>query len=168
MRIGAGRGFPFHLHPKSKRRCTGITFLAAHMPAPPRMLCFALCAAGVLCFACSVGALLSFPLSLSLPPKPAFPAPCPFPPPSQTNLHPSQVSFFNMAVAMMGYGRIPAFKTMRTLRALRPLRAMSRLEGMRVSRRHTPPGLEARTKHMRTTHLSLSPPPSVRLPWQAL
>ncbi|KAL1421885.1 hypothetical protein MTO96_022598 [Rhipicephalus appendiculatus] len=43
------------------------------------------------------------------------------------------VSFFNMAVAMMGYGRIPAFKTMRTLRALRPLRAMSRLEGMRVS-----------------------------------
>ncbi|KAL3223875.1 hypothetical protein MRX96_027177 [Rhipicephalus microplus] len=42
------------------------------------------------------------------------------------------VSFFNMAVAMMGYGRIPAFKTMRTLRALRPLRAMSRLEGMRV------------------------------------
>ncbi|XP_042144936.1 sodium channel protein para [Ixodes scapularis] len=42
------------------------------------------------------------------------------------------VSFFNMAVSLMGYGRIPAFKTMRTLRALRPLRAMSRLEGMRV------------------------------------
>ncbi|GFU36732.1 sodium channel protein para [Trichonephila clavipes] len=33
----------------------------------------------------------------------------------------------------MGYGNIPAFKTMRTLRALRPLRALSRLEGMRVS-----------------------------------
>lgn len=35
---------------------------------------------------------------------------------------------------MMGFGKVPAFKTMRTLRALRPLRAMSRLEGMRVSR----------------------------------
>ncbi|XP_023239807.1 sodium channel protein para-like [Centruroides sculpturatus] len=32
----------------------------------------------------------------------------------------------------MGFGNIPAFKTMRTLRALRPLRALSRLEGMRV------------------------------------
>ncbi|UYV77088.1 para [Cordylochernes scorpioides] len=43
------------------------------------------------------------------------------------------VSIFNLAVGLMGFGNIPAFKTMRTLRALRPLRALSRLEGMRVS-----------------------------------
>ncbi|XP_076332245.1 sodium channel protein para-like isoform X8 [Tachypleus tridentatus] len=42
------------------------------------------------------------------------------------------VSMFNLAVGLVGYANIPAFKTMRTLRALRPLRAMSRLEGMRV------------------------------------
>ncbi|GIY82803.1 hypothetical protein CDAR_608842 [Caerostris darwini] len=42
------------------------------------------------------------------------------------------VSIFNLSVGLMGYGNIPAFKTMRTLRALRPLRALSRLEGMRV------------------------------------
>ncbi|GIX78247.1 sodium channel protein para [Caerostris extrusa] len=40
------------------------------------------------------------------------------------------VSIFNLSVGLMGYGNIPAFKTMRTLRALRPLRALSRLEGM--------------------------------------
>ncbi|XP_022248143.1 sodium channel protein para-like isoform X2 [Limulus polyphemus] len=42
------------------------------------------------------------------------------------------VSLFNLAVGLMGFGNIPAFKTMRTLRALRPLRALSRMEGMRV------------------------------------
>nr|XP_042894950.1 sodium channel protein para isoform X2 [Parasteatoda tepidariorum] len=42
------------------------------------------------------------------------------------------VSIFNLAVGLLGFGNIPAFKTMRTLRALRPLRALSRLEGMRV------------------------------------
>ncbi|XP_076373626.1 sodium channel protein para-like isoform X3 [Tachypleus tridentatus] len=42
------------------------------------------------------------------------------------------VSLFNLAVGYMGFGNIPAFKTMRTLRALRPLRALSRMEGMKV------------------------------------
>jgi hypothetical protein len=36
---------------------------------------------------------------------------------------------------MAGAADIPAFRSMRTLRALRPLRAVSRWEGMRVSRR---------------------------------
>lgn len=35
---------------------------------------------------------------------------------------------------MAGAADIPAFRSMRTLRALRPLRAVSRWEGMRVSR----------------------------------
>lgn len=37
---------------------------------------------------------------------------------------------------MAGADDIPAFRSMRTLRALRPLRAVSRWEGMRVSKRH--------------------------------
>lgn len=36
----------------------------------------------------------------------------------------------------IGLGDIPAFRSMRTLRALRPLRAVSRWEGMRVSKRN--------------------------------
>lgn len=35
---------------------------------------------------------------------------------------------------MAGAADIPAFRSMRTLRALRPLRAVSRWEGMRVSK----------------------------------
>ncbi len=35
---------------------------------------------------------------------------------------------------MAGATDIPAFRSMRTLRALRPLRAVSRWEGMRVSK----------------------------------
>jgi voltage-gated sodium channel type II alpha len=42
------------------------------------------------------------------------------------------VSIINFVAALLGFGSVPAFKTMRTLRALRPLRAMSRMQGMRV------------------------------------
>lgn len=35
---------------------------------------------------------------------------------------------------MVGAADIPAFRSMRTLRALRPLRAVSRWEGMKVSK----------------------------------
>ncbi|RWS16117.1 skeletal muscle sodium channel alpha subunit-like protein, partial [Dinothrombium tinctorium] len=43
------------------------------------------------------------------------------------------VSILNLLAGLLGFQKVPAFRTMRTLRALRPLRALSRLEGMRVS-----------------------------------
>lgn len=52
-----------------------------------------------------------------------------------------QVSIINLFVSYLGFGNVPAFKTMRTLRALRPLRAMSRLEGMRVSSSPSKPNI---------------------------
>lgn len=49
-----------------------------------------------------------------------------------------KLSLINLGAIMAGAADIPAFRSMRTLRALRPLRAVSRWEGMRVSR---PPGM---------------------------
>lgn len=45
-----------------------------------------------------------------------------------------KLSLINLGAIMAGAADIPAFRSMRTLRALRPLRAVSRWEGMRVSR----------------------------------
>lgn len=39
-----------------------------------------------------------------------------------------------MVANAMGYSELGAIKSLRTLRALRPLRALSRFEGMRVSK----------------------------------
>jgi hypothetical protein len=46
-----------------------------------------------------------------------------------------KLSLINLGAIMAGAADIPAFRSMRTLRALRPLRAVSRWEGMRVSRK---------------------------------
>ena len=45
-----------------------------------------------------------------------------------------QLSLINLGAIWAGAADIPAFRSMRTLRALRPLRAVSRWEGMRVSK----------------------------------
>lgn len=44
-----------------------------------------------------------------------------------------------MIANAMGYSELGAIKSLRTLRALRPLRALSRFEGMRVSKTFPPP-----------------------------
>lgn len=44
------------------------------------------------------------------------------------------MSLINLGAIWAGAADIPAFRSMRTLRALRPLRAVSRWEGMRVSK----------------------------------
>lgn len=45
-----------------------------------------------------------------------------------------QVSLVSLTANILGYSELGAIKSLRTLRALRPLRALSRFEGMRVSR----------------------------------
>lgn len=50
-----------------------------------------------------------------------------------------QVSLVSMTANAMGYSELGAIKSLRTLRALRPLRALSRFEGMRVSKILSPP-----------------------------
>lgn len=45
-----------------------------------------------------------------------------------------KLSLINLGAIWAGAADIPAFRSMRTLRALRPLRAVSRWEGMRVSK----------------------------------
>lgn len=45
-----------------------------------------------------------------------------------------QISLISLAANWMGYSELGPIKSLRTLRALRPLRALSRFEGMRVSR----------------------------------
>ena len=44
------------------------------------------------------------------------------------------VSVLGSLLDWLGVADIPAFKSMRTLRALRPLKALSRFEGIRVSK----------------------------------
>lgn len=45
-----------------------------------------------------------------------------------------QLSLINLVAVWSGLNDIPVFRSMRTLRALRPLRAVSRWEGMKVSK----------------------------------
>lgn len=48
---------------------------------------------------------------------------------------------------MVGAADIPAFRSMRTLRALRPLRAVSRWEGMKVSKKKNDPTIFEKKTH---------------------